>query len=82
MSNGSDSDTLKTSDDQVERAMSDDMFQKPIPMTFKRIQTLAALLGLSAVAILPLFLISGGLSISPLQKLFDGSVYSGGYWRQ
>jgi hypothetical protein len=60
-SNGS--DTQKTIDDHVERALSDETIQEPIPMTFKRLQALAALLALSAVAILPLFLISGGLSM-------------------
>lgn len=77
-SNGSDSQ--KTIDDQVERALSDETIPEHIPMTFKRLQALAALLALSAVAILPLFLISGGVSIS-FDCGVDCSVYCGGYWR-
>jgi hypothetical protein len=50
----------KVSDDQVERALSDEI-QEPIPMTFKRLSALGALAALSAVAILPLFLVGGAL---------------------
>jgi hypothetical protein len=78
MSNGSDSQ--KTIDDQVERALSDETIPEHIPMTFKRLQALAALLALSAVAILPLFLISGGVGIS-FECGVDCSLYGGGHWR-
>ena len=57
---GSGSEVHKVSDDQVERALSDEIHE-PVPMTFKRLLSLGALAALSAVAILPLFLVGGAL---------------------